>query len=238
MSCVQRLSRSPVQRNLSNPLFAGLFLCKKLIELMDGDIWLDESYDSGVEGCPGTRFVIDLKTAPISVDHSITGTEAEVPDPNSSPAGIEEPDAVPQEKLPTGLSVLCVDDDLILRKLFCRSVRKHTTDWKICDAASGETALRLVEDQEFDLIFLDQYMSSADRQLLGTETARALRSKGVQSTICGLSANDLETSFIESGANAFMMKPFPCDGKTLTTELLRVLASAKSCTGDLKSHGK
>jgi len=57
---------------------------------------------------------------------------------------------------------------------------------------------------------VDQYMASVDKQMLGTETARALRSKGVTSVICGLSANDLESTFRANGADCFLLKPIPC----------------------------
>ncbi len=72
------------------------------------------------------------------------------------------------------------------------------------------TTLQMASSKHFDLIFLDQYMTSVDKQLLGTETAHALRGKGFDGAICGLSANDMEYSFIKAGANAFMIKPFPC----------------------------
>jgi len=39
----------------------------------------------------------------------------------------------------------------------------------------------------------------------------------------GLSANDLGTSFLESGADAFAMKPFPCKKDALVKELHRIL---------------
>jgi DNA-binding response OmpR family regulator len=119
--------------------------------------------------------------------------------------------------------VLFVDDDLMLRKLFARAVRKVMPEWDVQEAASGESALRLVDKQSYDLIFLDQYMASVEKQLLGTETARALRAKGVMSKICGLSANDIEKSFLESGADAFIMKPLPCRKEALSRELLRIL---------------
>jgi len=42
-------------------------------------------------------------------------------------------------ELPEGLSVLFVDDDAVLRKLFMRAVKKVAPDtWKIRDASSGE----------------------------------------------------------------------------------------------------
>jgi CheY-like chemotaxis protein len=95
-----------------------------------------------------------------------------------------------------------------------------------------------VEGNEYDIIFVDQYMASTTKQLLGTETTRELRAKGCQSVICtffvlflpsvsrvepliyfnlfcffiffppivGLSANDLESQFLEAGGDGFIMK--------------------------------
>jgi DNA-binding response OmpR family regulator len=74
---------------------------------------------------------------------------------------------------------------------------------------------------------MDQYMASVQKQLLGTETTRALRSKGVTAKICGLSANDVEELFIEAGADSFMIKPFPCQKEALKQELVRVVSSSK-----------
>jgi hypothetical protein len=59
--------------------------------------------------------------------------------------------------------------------------------------------------------------------MLGTETARALRALGVQSVICGLSANDVEQGFLLNGANFFMFKPLPCDKDGLRTSLRNLL---------------
>lgn len=66
-------------------------------------------------------------------------------------------------------------------------------------------------------------MASVEKQLLGTETVRALRAKGVKSIICGLSANNVQDQFYDAGANAFMSKPFPCKKDTFTKELHRVI---------------
>jgi CheY-like chemotaxis protein len=66
-------------------------------------------------------------------------------------------------------------------------------------------------------------MASVEKQLLGTETTRALRAKGVTSRICGLSANDMENAFYESGADAFLLKPIPSQKDALTKILLGIL---------------
>jgi hypothetical protein len=58
------------------------------------------------------------------------------------------------------------------------------------EAANGEMALRLVDKQSYDLIFVS-HMASVEKQLLGTEQHERSVQKGVRSKICGLSANDM-----------------------------------------------
>lgn len=190
---------------------------------MDGDIHLDEDYDSGIQGYPGTRFVVNLKREPIDPKsfHDYHSSSEENTG-ETIPIEFDEEESSRRE-LPESLSVLFVDDDPILRKLFSRTVRTVAPAWKIREASNGETALRLVDDDHFDLIFVDMYMASVERQLLGTETVRELRKKGITCRICGLSANDKESEFLDSGANVFTFKPFPCEAKALRQELSRVL---------------
>jgi hypothetical protein len=44
--------------------------------------------------------------------------------------------------------------------------------------------------------------------------------------MCGLSANDVRDEFSDAGANAFMVKPFPCKQGVLREELRKMLALA------------
>ena len=78
--------------------------------------------------------------------------------------------------------------------------------WTVREASSGEAALRLTEETTFDLLFVDMYMASVEKSLLGTETVSEMRNRGIRSRICGLSANDKEIAFLEAGANSFMFK--------------------------------
>lgn len=217
----------------------GLNLCKYLVELMGGELWLDEGYQSGIEACPGARLVVDLKVKAAETSDSNKGhvtsdtyvlkesdrtetgrTEDEFCDTSSSSGDIQEEASM----LPENLKILFVDDDRILRRLAARSIARIAPQWTVEEAASGERALQLIENDSFDLIFMDQYMTSAERQLLGTETVREMRSKGVQSVICGLSANDLIQTFEAAGANSFWLKPFPCK----EAELRRMLSDLLS----------
>lgn len=189
----------------------GLSVCKNLSRLMGADLFLDNSFDSGVPGCRGTRFTLRLNQAPLDIENGFGG-------PESQELSIGTRD------LPEALSVLFADDDTMIRKMFSRTLRNVAPTWTIREASSGETALHIVDEGDpYDIIFVDQYMASHTKQLLGTETVQAFRTKGVDSIICGLSANDKEEEFLQAGANYFMLKPFPCQKDALKRELLQML---------------
>ena len=216
---------------------------------MDGEISLDPTYCSGIPGYPGARFVIDLRSSPIGssvftpyVDgvricenddeciENDTGGDTECKKVDTSETtntnqkqNQDKGSATTLPELPKHLKVLFIDDDRILRKLFARTMKTVAPEWTIREAANGETAILLVEEEEFDLIFCDMYMASVEKQLLGTETVAELRANGITSRICGLSANDKETEFLEAGSDAFLFKPIPCGKKALRETLQQVL---------------
>jgi signal transduction histidine kinase/CheY-like chemotaxis protein len=208
---------------LSQGTGIGLSLCENLTHLLQGDIRLDETYDSGVKDSPGARFVIRLNTPPISSEAILQSASK---DGEFTKSKSDDVDSKIVE-LPENLSILFVDDDLVLRKLFSRSVAKTAPTWKIQEAANGETALELVDSEPYDLIFMDQYMTSTEKQMLGTDTVRALRAKGFKNRICGLSANDMEQTFISAGADCFILKPIPCNRSALEGVLDGILSSSR-----------
>ena len=154
----------------------------------------------------------DCKVKRIEKSDRTGGTEGMDFDMNSLPP-----------ELPKTLKVMFVDDDRILRKLFSRSIKMVAPGWTLREAANGETAIMLVEEEYFDLIFCDMYMASVEKQLLGTETVAEMRAMGNTSRICGLSANDKEVEFLEAGSDAFLFKPLPCERNALKRMLHRVL---------------
>jgi len=203
----------------------GLALCKQLSSLMGATLSLDNDFRSGIEGCPGTRFVLTLNQQPLSLENGngvgeMTNAHASIRDLMHERDGF-------RKELPLNISVLFVDDDAMLRKMFSRVLQSVAPSWSIRECANGETALRIVDEEKFDLIFVDQYMASVEKQLLGTETVHAMRAKGVESIICGLSANDVEDQFSNAGGDYFMYKPFPCKKDALKDELLQMLACSK-----------
>lgn len=220
---------------------------------MGGEISLDDEYDSGIPGQPGTRFLVDLKVPPLEppseepssrlfvcdddkeygavhgFSRSGDPTANELSDSTNATSSNSSSDVEndvagnSNQALPEGLSVLLVDDDSMIRKMFSRAIASVAPTWTFRQAANGETALRITEGEQFDIIFMDMYMASVEKQLLGTETVAEMRARGIKSRICGLSANDKGDEFLESGADTFVLKPFPCSRAALTAELVRVL---------------
>lgn len=126
---------------------------------MGADICLDDSFDSGISGYRGTRSVIRLNQPAIS-DGGETGATASHPPGTAD--GLTQSLTVPfepQVSLPESLSILFVDDDMILRRMFSRALQRVCSTWKVTCASNGETALRLADTQSFDIIFMDQYVS-------------------------------------------------------------------------------
>lgn len=125
-------------------------MCKNLTDLMGAELLLDDNYDSGIPGCPGAKFVVNLNSSPVApplsltrglsnIDDSVNGvSSAKV---TSLDGGTSAQEVV--QKLPEELSILFVDDDAILRKLFSRSLRtiaqrlenQGSSKWRDCHQA-------------------------------------------------------------------------------------------------------
>mmetsp|Transcript_31479 Transcript_31479/g.75953 ORF Transcript_31479/g.75953 Transcript_31479/m.75953 type:complete len:940 (-) Transcript_31479:221-3040(-) len=253
---------------LSQGTGLGLSLSKKLMTSLGGEIYLDGSYHSGVDGYPGACFVLQMNTSPLDIESalppaelsmefiSVTLNERDAMQQQTKECAIYRPEAEQslqkselqsssrnalqgssdanqiENKLPNEYSVLFVDDDAVLRKLFVRGLKRLKPEWQIKEASSGEMALKTLEGYKADLIFLDQYMASTEKQMLGTETASAMRSRGITSIICGLSANDMRDSFISAGADGFILKPMPCKPQDLQKALLALLEQNASMQRD------
>ena len=138
----------------------GLAVCRKLIDLMGGDIVLDEEYFSGIEGSPGARFSVFLNRPPLEMEPGVTGKDSTIDSAVRGPS--ESRDKKKDcEILPKFCKVLFVDDDTLLRRLFVRSLAKVKPDWTAQQASNGESALEMVANEQFDIIFMDRKWKSA-----------------------------------------------------------------------------
>ena len=81
---------------------------------MNGDIWLDAEYDSGIPGCPGARFVVNLNAPPLdleTVDSDRYHDHSHYARPNK--VSVSHGEAC-LNRLPKSFRVLFVDDDMML----------------------------------------------------------------------------------------------------------------------------
>ncbi len=106
--------------------------------------------------------------------------------------------------------VLVVDDNEMNRKVFCNLLKQ--TRMTIYEAGSGEACIGLVEQQEFDIIFLDYMMPNMD----GMETLQILKEKKLceNTPVIMLTANAVvgaREQYLEAGFDDYLAKPIAPD---------------------------
>jgi PAS domain S-box-containing protein len=160
----------------------GLAICKKLVEIMGGNIHVKS------EKGQGTRFSFNLTLAVAQVNAHDT--------PRIDFSGNTDF---------TGMQILLVEDNqinvLVAKQLLMR--------WKIMVdvAQNGKDALVWVQRKKYDLILMDLQMPQMD----GFESAATMRKGGIQTPIFALSANDnsdAREKVLASGMNDYISKPF------------------------------
>jgi PAS domain S-box-containing protein len=165
----------------------GLSICAKIVELMDGKIWVNSK-----EGV-GSEFCFTILTKKLAV-----------------PVLIEEPqkEINISQRADGGLKILLAEDNIINQKLATVIFKKigHTN---ITIANNGLEALENIKNEKFDVIFMDVQMPEMD----GLEATRTIRKRlGATSgpIIIGLSANvfpeDREKGIV-AGMNEYLGKP-------------------------------
>jgi len=175
----------------------GLALCKVLTHAMHGKLKLDESYNSGIPGRPGARFIIEIPLPKVE--------ETSVEITASAPTTLDEASALQKEHL----RAMIIDDDALVRVVTRRRLNRLFPNLKTIEVASGEAALS--KGVNFDLIFVDQYMPGPNLPLTGDEVIQKLRSQNCRSIIVGMSANNVAHKHVAAGADSFFQKPFTDD---------------------------
>ena len=105
------------------------------------------------------------------------------------------------------MKTLIVDDTKTMRKIIQRVLERSVFRFAIEEAADGEKALKLLNDNNFDLVFLDFNMPGLD----GIETLTRLRASGAQCKVIMISAEPDQQRInlaMQQGAVASLNKPF------------------------------
>ncbi|WP_291287131.1 response regulator [Flavobacterium sp.] len=101
--------------------------------------------------------------------------------------------------------ILIVEDNLINQLVTKKIIEKHNYICKVVD--DGFSALKILEDESFDLILMDINMPLMN----GFETTKRIRLSGLKTPIVALTAFDkdeITDEAISSGINDIIIKPF------------------------------
>ncbi len=113
------------------------------------------------------------------------------------------------------VSVLIVDDELIVRESLFHWFKKegYTAD----TAPSGDAALEMLENESFDVLFVDMKMPGMD----GLELVRQTRERYPDSSVVIITAYgsiDTAVTAMKKGASDYLLKPFKPDQLSLVME--------------------
>jgi len=159
-------------------------IARQLAEMIGADIYFNSARDKG------SAFTVELPL------------QTEEREPNRSK------ELLKQVKVKAGIKILVVDDNPVNLKIAVSMLAKHGVASDT--AQSGEKAVKLMQEAQYDLIFMDHLMPGMD----GAATTKAIRALGGE--YCGevpiialsaynaVNARDL---FLRSGMNDFITKP-------------------------------
>lgn len=176
----------------------GLPLAKSLVELLQGNIKIEDS-DLG-----GALFIVELPIPPNRITDNIVASESK-----ENIAISEEKielDKLEEEKIESIPHILVVDDNEDLRNFISNQLNPY---YHIKTADDGQTALRLVEQEQFDLVASDVMMPIMN----GFEFCNLLKTNIDTSHIpvILLTAKvnvEAKIEGLENGADAYIEKPF------------------------------
>lgn len=164
----------------------GLAISKNLVQLMGGDIWLDNNEERGSTFC----FYITLKTSESKIDESSMILTQNLSNNNS-------------DKL-----VLLVEDDKINQKVAELILKSRKL--QIVTAENGEKAVSLYDKYAFDLILMDISMPVMDGCAATTLIREKEKATGKHTPIIAMTAYALtgeKEKIISAGMDDYISKP-------------------------------
>jgi two-component system, sensor histidine kinase len=178
----------------------GLAISKSLVELMGGEIWLEEG------GTSGAIFAFTMKYLVPEDHHSLSDTAANI---------------VPTSPNQSTLSILVAEDNEINQIVLVKILQKH--GYRADVVESGDRVLEAVGKKRYDLILMDVNMPILDG-IQATQQIRKLLPSTDQPKIVAVTANAFKSDrdhYLAIGMDDYISKPIQRE------ELLKILKSVE-----------
>lgn len=178
----------------------GLSLCKGLVEMMGGEIWVEDNNPQGTV----IRFTIRQELDPSS--NIEEGVEA-IEEQKGKDGPYNQIEVFGDLSQLHPHQILVVDDDDIHRKIVCAQLKKM--GYKADEAADGEEAIAAVMQGGYNLIFMDLRMPNMN----GIESAHWIRERFNGSgnvriiALTGDATIEAREECMQAGMDNFVTKP-------------------------------
>jgi len=160
----------------------GLAISKRIVEMMDGKIWIESEIDKG----SSFKFMVKLKS------------------------GIGDMKSTSGHEVDWGrLNVLVVDDSEEIREHFVEMIRNFGADCDIADC--GEVAVEMIKAKgEYDVYFVDWKMPGMDGFEVAQFIKENVKNDSVVIMISSADLDFIEDKAKDAGVDKFLQKPiFP-----------------------------
>lgn len=173
----------------------GLYIVKKMLELMGGNIFVNSELDKG------TIFDFSLPLPAVALDKS------EIQRPMVKDIYSDEKNTIRPIASNYPLNILLADDNAINQKMMLRLFSKLGYACK--SASNGNETLNLLHQEKFDLLFLDIKMPSPD----GFEVTRLIHKnsekygKPIIIAVTGVAMESDKEKCLATGMDHYLTKP-------------------------------
>lgn len=177
----------------------GLSICKKFIELMDGNIWIESKPGYG------SKFSFSVKTA-TSLTNKLITTAKPATGKVAKPQILDQQFAKKFE-----LKIMVAEDNAMNQKLITKVLNKLGYSPVIVN--NGQEAVQLAETESFNMILMDLQMPELD----GIEASKIISQKSIpgdRPVIIALTANvseEVKNTCLDAGMKDYMTKPLKID---------------------------